>query len=289
MNSLQISYFLAVCKYNNFTETARKLYVSQPAISKQIFALEEELGVKLFKREYKKIFVTEEGKLFRDAFEKNIATIDEVKNKVYQMAHKNHHSLKIAVLQGLDPSEIMYPMLQHFEKMHPNVNISLECLSHEKLNSRLRLNELDYAITLYPEVANDKLVHNHELYSSELAFTIHESHPLFTMESVSKNDLKGHTLLVSTLGTKDSTGFFNILYHQWGINKSQILSLSSLDEVMSYVSSGVGIALLSMQPRFQKQHFKQFPLVGTKEVIAGAWYYNNHNPALQLLLDVLQR
>lgn len=287
MNSLQISYFLAVCKYNSFTETARKLYVSQPAISKQIFALEEELGVRLFKREYKKIYVTEEGKLLQEAFEKNIAILDEAKNKMYQLSHQNNYSLKIAVLQGLEVAEILYPIYQHFLDIHPNIDISFECLSHKKLNTSLRLNEIDYAITLHPEVANDKLIHNHVLYQTELAFTVHQSHPLYQKHSITKEDLQNHRILVTTVGAKDTAGFFNILRNQWDIEQEQVLLLASVDEVISYMASGAGIALLSAQNRFQKQYFKQFPLTGTMEIISGAWYYNNHNPALQLLLDVL--
>lgn len=288
MNDLQISYFLAVCKYNSFTETARKLYVSQPAISKQIFALEKELGVQLFRREYKQIFVTAEGKLFRDVFEHNLAAIDEVKSQVYQMKHENHQVLSIAVLQGLEPSAILYPLLQHFEQTYPNVNIQLECLSHEKLNTRLRMNELDYAITLSQEVMNDKLVHSHTLYSAPLAFTVHASHPLYQKDTITKEDLVRQTLLVSTIGTKDTSVFFDILFHQWGISSEQLNDLSSLDEVISYASSGSGIALLAEQQRFQKHDFKQFPLWGTKETISGAWYYNNHNPALKTLLESLE-
>lgn len=287
MNNLQISYFLTICKYNSFTETARRLYVSQPAISKQIFALEDELGMQLFRREYKKIYLTEEGKIFRDAFEKNLATIDEAKRKAYQIKHQNNYALSIAVLQGLEPSDILYPLLQRFEKVHPNVTISLECLAHEKLNSLLRINELDYAITLSQEVKNDKLVCSHDLYSAELAFTMHASHPLYNNPSISKTDLKGQTILVSTTGAKDTSGFFNVLLHQWGLDPEQFLYLSSLDEVISYAASGTGIALLSMQTRFHKYDFKQIPLAGFQETISGAWYYNNHNPALKMLLDIL--
>ena len=237
MNSLQISYFLAVCKYNSFTETARKLYVSQPAVSKQIFALEEELGVRLFNREYKKINITEEGQIFREVFEKNIALLNEAKTKTYQMTHQNHYALKIAVLQGLEPSHLLYPTLQRFKQLHPDVNISLECLSHENLNSAIRLNQLDYVITLYPEVANDNLVHTHELYQTKLAFTVYQNHPFFNKTSLTKDDLKNQKILISTTGTKAPENFFAILQDTCDIKESQLISLSSIDEVISYLAA----------------------------------------------------
>ena len=62
MNDLQIDYFMAVGTNLSFTKTSQELYVSQPAISKQIKLMEEELGVRLFYRNNKKTELTEAGK-----------------------------------------------------------------------------------------------------------------------------------------------------------------------------------------------------------------------------------
>ena len=100
MNDLQITYFLALCRYKNFSETARRLYVSQPAVSKQIFSLEEELGVTLFKREYKNIDLTKEGKILQETLEKTVQMIQDAKTRMYRQSHSQEYSLKIGVLQG---------------------------------------------------------------------------------------------------------------------------------------------------------------------------------------------
>ena len=61
MNDLQIDYFLAVARHLSFTKAARELFVSQPAISRQILALEEELGYTLFERTNKSVHMTKAG------------------------------------------------------------------------------------------------------------------------------------------------------------------------------------------------------------------------------------
>ena len=69
MNDLQIEYFLAVARNLSFTKTAEELYVTQPAVSKQISLLEKELDAVLFDRTNKNTELTEAGKLFQRFFE----------------------------------------------------------------------------------------------------------------------------------------------------------------------------------------------------------------------------
>lgn len=287
MNSLQVTYFLALCKYNNFTETARRLYVSQPAISKQILALEEELGVSLFKREYKNIYLTEEGKILQQTLEQSVQMMQEAKAKMYQQSHPQECPLKIAVLQGIEIADTLRPILQQFMFQHPHINVSLECLSHEKLNSMLRLNELDLAITLAREARNDKLLKTVNIFSAGLAFTVHESHPLYKTERITSKELENQSILVTTAGAKGFSSFLNLLQSYYHIKPTQFVYLASLDEVIFYMSSGAGIAVIAEQNRFSGRHYRQFPLKDVSEIITGAWYYNNFNPARKLLLDEL--
>ncbi len=63
MTITQFEYFMAAAKYGNFSEAANRLYVSQPAISKQIQELEKELGVTLFQRKYRSVLLTPPGEI----------------------------------------------------------------------------------------------------------------------------------------------------------------------------------------------------------------------------------
>ena len=64
MNTFQLSCFMAVAEYLNFTQAAEKLHVTHPAVSQQIQSLEKELNVKLFQRTTRTVRLTEEGKAF---------------------------------------------------------------------------------------------------------------------------------------------------------------------------------------------------------------------------------
>ena len=68
MNTEQLRYFVSVARYRNFTETAREFYVTQPAVTHQISALEREVGARLFLRTTRNVSLTRAGRLFlRDA------------------------------------------------------------------------------------------------------------------------------------------------------------------------------------------------------------------------------
>ena len=73
LNLKRLQYLDAVYQYKNFTQASEALYVSQPAISSAVQALEEELGVKLFRRSKHRIILTEEGMLLRRRAEEIVA------------------------------------------------------------------------------------------------------------------------------------------------------------------------------------------------------------------------
>ena len=90
MNDLQINYFLAAARNLSFSRAAQELFVSQPAISRQILALEQELGCPLFVRMNKSISLTSNGEMFYDFFERYHTELYELKLRAkLSMENKN--------------------------------------------------------------------------------------------------------------------------------------------------------------------------------------------------------
>ena len=78
MNLIQIRYFVSVADNMSFTQAAKKLYISQPSISKQVAALEDELGIKLFRRTGKAPQLTSAGELLYHDFKLLMNNIEPV-------------------------------------------------------------------------------------------------------------------------------------------------------------------------------------------------------------------
>lgn len=110
MNSLQIEYFLTVAELNSYTEAAKRFYVSQPAVSKQIRLLEKELGFALFRRAGRKFELTDAGQTFYDYFLHCRFQMERMKNRLQQAEESGRSPVNIGYLEGLDPSHFLPAM-----------------------------------------------------------------------------------------------------------------------------------------------------------------------------------
>lgn len=149
MNKLQIEYFLTICKYMSFTEAARVLYVSQPAVSKQISALEREIGLPLFERTYRTLHLTQSGKIFHDAFQKIEIIYTDALREAVQCSTQSKESLLVGAPSGWIVSKLLPPRLMGKMKAdYPSMSCSVHHLAHDELYRELRQNSLD-AIFVY--------------------------------------------------------------------------------------------------------------------------------------------
>ena len=106
MNSLQIQYFLTVTEQKSFTEAARILFITQPAISKQIRLLEQELGAVLFERGKKTVCLTFAGQAFYDYFTQCNFQLELLQKHLEQKKKSGRTPLRFSYLEGLDPVQL---------------------------------------------------------------------------------------------------------------------------------------------------------------------------------------
>lgn len=149
MNDLQIDYFMAVGTNLSFTKTSQELYVSQPAISKQIKLMEEELGVKLFYRNNKRTELTEAGKLFYEFFGNYKAERKNVMQKAILLQDKERRSLKIGFLEGWDLTMILPEFTRRLREIFPEIEIEIDCAGVKELAASVLSGRLDLAMSLH--------------------------------------------------------------------------------------------------------------------------------------------
>lgn len=146
LNDLQIEYFLTVAETLNFTKSAEKLYVTQSAVSRQIAAIENELGVVLFDRTYKKIELTEAGQLFRDFFIEQKKNFQHVLDRALLTNQNRIGQVKVGYLEGWDLSPVIVDIIRRFTDTYPNVEVVLACMSGKELITALRHEHVDVII-----------------------------------------------------------------------------------------------------------------------------------------------
>jgi DNA-binding transcriptional LysR family regulator len=132
MELRHLRYFVAVCEALNFTKAAAQLRIAQPALSRQVQDLEDEIGVDLLKRSPRGVTITAEGKLFLEEAREVLKRTDESVEKVRALARGEYGELHA----GYAPSptvEILPPALAAFQKAFPRVRVLLHDLSQREL------------------------------------------------------------------------------------------------------------------------------------------------------------
>lgn len=148
MNDLQIDYFMAVATNLSFTKTSEELFVSQPAISRQISQLEKELGCKLFRRNNQRTELTEEGRLYFDLFSKFKAEFINTKMKAESITGKNKAVIRVGFLEGWDLFNIIPPMMERYNAVYPDSEVIINCCGVKELSTGLLTDHLDIVVTM---------------------------------------------------------------------------------------------------------------------------------------------
>ena len=152
MNDLQIDYFMAVATNLSFTKTSEELFVSQPAISRQISQLEKELDCRLFKRNNQRTELTEEGRLYFDLFSRYKADFINTKLTAERIAGKNKAVIRLGFLEGWDLFNIIPPMMERYNAVYPDAEVVINCCGVKELASGLLTDTLDLVVTMQNSV-----------------------------------------------------------------------------------------------------------------------------------------
>jgi len=194
MTLSQIECFLLVVDKMSFTEAAKILYVSQPAISRRISLLEEELGMELFYRSNSRLCLTDAGvrfaRLFRNFIDDYSRTISEIRSEMPSITG----TVKIGCADGWDISPFLNGAKKQLESTFPGISLSVSFSDHEVLMRKLAKKELDMVIEqqdLFTTVPNVDLT---PLRKVKCILMYSAGHPLAGEENLNLYSFRDHVL-----------------------------------------------------------------------------------------------
>ena len=132
MELRHLRYFLAVGEALSFTRAAAQLRVAQPALSRQVQDLEDEIGVDLLRRSSRGVTLTAEGKLFREEVREVLKRVDESVEKVRALTRGEYGELRVGYAP-VPTVEVLPPALAAFQKAGPRVKP--RCMTSQAMNS----------------------------------------------------------------------------------------------------------------------------------------------------------
>jgi DNA-binding transcriptional LysR family regulator len=269
MELRHLRYFLAVGEALNFTKAAAQLRVAQPALSRQVQDLEDEIGVDLLRRSPRGVTLTAEGKLFLEEVRELLKRADGSVEKVRALARGEYGELHI----GYAPSptvEILPPALTAFQKAVPRVKVLLHDLSSDELITGLQNGTLELAIMVPPAGDQTAGIQFEVLRTYPLCVAMTAMHPFARMKSIPLEKLAAEPLVA--LRRKDypeSDRFLDRLFASIRAKPPIAVECDSASSLITEVEAGRGIALAT--PVFELVAGKRLlyrPLTGTTEVLS---------------------
>lgn len=198
-NFRSIGYFIKLADTLNFTQAADELYITQPALSKCIKQLEEEIGVSLLNRTTKKVELTEGGKLLYKEWKVWHDRSDELLHEARMLNGKGATRIRIGIVEfGGVVSKVM-PVIEDYDDRHPEFEVDFEILGFSDLSRKLHSNELDLIITLNTEInENSSLIHVRPLMGLQLYIIVPQKNHFYTRDELNFAELKDETFCIFT-------------------------------------------------------------------------------------------
>lgn len=146
MNSQQIRCFLEAAHSKSFSKAAKRMYVSQPSLSRYISQLEHELGLTLFERNsFNGVSLTESGEIMYEAFVSTHDELDNALEKARSLERTESLQMTIGLLEGQLIDNVLDELLTRLRLDHPNVTVSVRRDTYQQLMKALEDAEIDFA------------------------------------------------------------------------------------------------------------------------------------------------
>lgn len=151
MDYKSLKYFITVVEEGTISAAAKKLYMSQPPLSNQMYKLEEELGCRLFERTAKRIVLTGAGKLLYDRAKLVINNLDVLKEEVSDYDKKHSGVVRIGMVSSVADTAIS-KQIADFAKAHPGVTLDIFESNTYQMLERLNARTLHFCVVRTPFV-----------------------------------------------------------------------------------------------------------------------------------------
>lgn len=292
MTITQIHSFVEVAKQMNFTKAANNLFVVQQVVSRQIKALEEELGFPLFYRDPGQLRLTDGGKILFKFWEDMLKTQENILMQARRAMDDETNTFRIGTLQISYMQDLLSQSISSVSRENKNIQFQVECGSYRELRRKLDDKLLDCIISLEDENYGMSAEYETQILADlhpHLIIAVH--HPLYRPD-MDVNDLKDTTLYI--LSPKFSLNAKkNVLEYcrLSGFEPKHIQYFDDVSSIEMVLSGGNGAALIF--PEFFRNPHHNLAMIKLKNTAAvekiglSVTYLKKNRTRLKPFLDKL--
>jgi len=244
VNIAQLRTFVTVVDHSSFSEAARAMGLSQPAVTMQVQALESDLGATLLDRRYRKVEITEAGRTLLPHARKVLAELEQARTALEQLSENISGRLLFAA--STTPGQYVLPrLLGGFLKAYPEVGVSLRVFDTAEVIEKVESGEAQLGMT-GAEVHGARVTYE-RLGSDDLMMICPPDHPLLEKTDLHFADLVDEPFIVRESGSGTRMVFEDAMRHG-GVDPAElrvIMELGTNEAIVSAVEGGMGIGVVS--------------------------------------------
>lgn len=297
MNLQQLSYFVAVARFRNFTRAAESCFVAQPALSQQISKLEGELGVSVFERRRRGVNLTVAGTAFLAYAEQVLRLVSEGKQRVTDLQNVKHGEITLVCL----PTVATYwlpPIISKYRRRFPDIEIRIHehagCTPHDFGDAKADIG----IVQLGDDCSrlDNATVHVERLFTDEQVLIFPSNHRLAgpgaaSHDAIALKETAGESFVL----VKPTCGMSQVTaqaFAEAGLQPRVRLETSQVEAVCAMVAAGLGIGLMpamAMNRDYPNLCWRRVKKPVPKRNIVLAWSpERSMSPAAAAFIDIVR-
>lgn len=290
MNTEQLRYFLSVARHRNFTEAAREFYITQPAITHQISALERELGARLFLRTTRSVSLTRAGELFLEDAKAMLDQETRALDRLRQMEASEQMELTIGYLNSAT-RHFLPRIVSDYRSRYPQVHIELIRRDAGGLQRDGDEAAYDLLFSVLSDLEGLNGYACRKLTSDFYCIVCPKNHPCLSSPQVDYNKLatESFACMSRAAGPLMHKQFMQICRSR-GFTPARVTEYPAMEDVLFAVECGQAIAILPYHVRsYMHTNLAFVPLDGDNPAIhvGVAWRHPTDHPAIRWFVELI--
>ncbi len=239
LRKLEIFYWVA--EKLNMTTVSKEKYISQPAISQMIKEMEDELEVKLFNRLGKRLYLTDEGELFKTYSRRMMNLYKEFEEVLEEKKDLKNGKLKLGASSTIG-IYVMPQLIKYFIKEFPDIDISLKIGNTEDIAKMILKNDIDFAFVEAEVDMNE--IKTEKIWTDELIIITHPNHKWGNLEEIQSDELELEKFILREEGS-GTRKVFEAAMKNNEVKYRESFTLGNTEAIKEIIMTGIGISCLS--------------------------------------------
>lgn len=273
----QFRVFESVASHLSFTQAAKALHLSQPAVSMQVKLMEEQVGLPLFEQLGKQIYLTEAGREIYHYSRAIGQLLDEAEEVINEL--KGSHRGRLTISVASTANYFVPTLLGTFHDRFPDITVSLDVTNRETLLAQMDKNEVDLVVMGQPPKEMD--IEAGIFMENPLVIIAPPDHPLAQQRNIPMSRMEDEIFLTRERGS-GTRGAIERFFEQHGVQLNTGMEIASNEAIKQSVQAGLGLGLLSRDTLDMELALKKLVILDVEDFPIVRYWYVMHRKGKRL-------